>query len=338
MNTWTNEELWRIYAMKNLNYPIDTPWYILKTHSVYFIHMPSICPSSETNPSHQKNNILSTNSTDSWLKPASIGMGFNPSEIVIVKVWDSKQETLFHYEHKAHEILSHSIKIKIPNILFKFQHPSKLFSMIGYSYGGQSVLYEIMNHKPETYDKIEQIGRSIGQLLRQLHEYKIIEKWDISYLHPNSKYFRVREWAKIHIPIILAQFENDPSPLGYIHGDTNLGNYLIPFFNKSSDIIGDLMLIDYSGIAEHDQKGLPCYEYHQFISSVLRQLESIPPNELSRFDMSPSTKTTVIKTEDNNQHLSDALFNGFFATYPLSCFPDVTHQLMYSYWSERRRT
>lgn len=333
-----NEDIWRQQAMSSLSFPINTPWYMLKDSAVYFIY---------DNATHQDVSIhvQSTNSANSWLKPANIGFKCDPSKITIVKIWQADKRMLYEDELKSSYLLSNIIGnnsfgkyLRIPQILFNYEHPDKSFTMIGYSYEGTSVLYEILNYKSDNCARMHRIGYLIGYVLRGLHESNAIKTWDVTDLPINAKYLKVREWGQKYMVDTLQQFEINKPSLGYVQGDTNLGNYLVPLHPLSSndDDIKNLVMIDYSGISENGTLGLPCYEYHQFISSILLQLRSRPPAELMIYNAVGNHSLNNLITD--YQNLSDALFKGFMSSYPLSCFSAATHQLMYSYWNNRRST
>lgn len=173
---------------------------------------------------------------------------------VIVKVFSNMDE----YKHeissysKLEELQYKGLKLKTPKVLFS--ESDKQYSLLGLSYEGktaETLLYD-------DFDAFH-VGTIVGEALKMLHSFNrnIYGKTEIK---NNGKLKNVKR--EIRDQTLLEKFYDNPGATGYIHGDVNLGNFIID--EKDCTVT----LIDFNGISKYGNSGIPAYEYYQFISGI----------------------------------------------------------------------
>lgn len=165
----------------------------------------------------------------------------------IIKIFNT--ETDYNNEIKSYDIIKNfGFDIKIPKII---SYVNKSFYwLLVLSYDGECV-GDYLDACTDN-EKIFNISKTIGQMLKKLHEHRQFRTVD-----PIDKHHKKLKKIKLDC----SKYIRNSGTMSYVHGDAWLNNFVI---NDK----GNITMIDFSGINKYGQMGIPAYEYYQFLSSL----------------------------------------------------------------------
>jgi nicotinic acid mononucleotide adenylyltransferase/tRNA A-37 threonylcarbamoyl transferase component Bud32 len=121
---------------------------------------------------------------------------------------------------------------------------------------GQSIL--TITDQKECFE----IGFQIGTMMKSLHTFDTIE------IKLDKSHGKIAKLDQKCDPELVAEFLNHPGPLGHVHGDASILNFVYKSETKQ------VFMIDFGGICKYQSHGIPVYEYFQFLSSLVWQKAS----------------------------------------------------------------